>query len=55
MAKLIWSSQALSDLDSACEYIARDSLRYAHLFAARVVALIEAIPAHPLLGAIVPE
>jgi toxin ParE1/3/4 len=55
MAQLIWSPRALADLDSACEFIARDSKRYAHLFAERIVALIETIPKHPLLGAVVPE
>ena len=55
MAKLIWSARAVADLDAACEYIARDSSRYAYLFAERIVAKIEAIPQHPLLGAVVPE
>lgn len=55
MVKLIWSPQALSDLEGICEYIGRDSDRYARLFAERVIALVEGIPKHPLLGAIVPE
>jgi toxin ParE1/3/4 len=55
MARLIWASRALADLDAACDYIARDSPRYAHLFAERIVALIETIPRHPRLGAVVPE
>ena len=55
MAKLIWSPWALADLDSACEFIARDSLRYAHLFAERMVAMVEKISQHPHLGAVVPE
>lgn len=55
MAKLIWSPQALDDLEGICEYIARDSDRYARLFAERVIALVESIPQHPLLGAVVPE
>ena len=55
MVKLIWSPQALTDLAGICEYIGRDSDRYARLFAERVVALVEAIPTHPFLGAIVPE
>jgi len=55
MAKLIWSYRALADLDSACEFIGRDSPRYACLFAERIVALINTIPRHPLLGAVVPE
>ncbi|NQU23500.1 MAG: type II toxin-antitoxin system RelE/ParE family toxin [Candidatus Nealsonbacteria bacterium] len=55
MVKLIWSRRALKDLDNACEYIARDSQKYAYLFAERVVALVESIPRYPLLGAVVPE
>jgi plasmid stabilization system protein ParE len=55
MVKLIWSRRALDDLDSICDFIAIDSLRYAHLFAERIVAFIEKIPRQPLLGAIVPE
>jgi toxin ParE1/3/4 len=55
MAKLIWSPRALADLDSACEFISRDSPRYASLFVERIVAAIEGLSLHPLLGAIVPE
>jgi len=55
MVKLIWSSRALRDLDNACEYIARDSDKYAYLFAERIIALIERIPENPLWGAVVPE
>jgi toxin ParE1/3/4 len=55
MAKLIWSPRALADLRGICDYIARDSERYASLFAERIVALVESIPEHPLLGAVVPE
>ncbi len=55
MGKLTWSPQALDDLESICEYIARDSDRYAKLFAQRVIALAESIPQQPLLGAVVPE
>jgi len=45
----------LADLDAACEFIARDSPRYAYLFAERMVAMIETIPQHPWLGTVVPE
>jgi plasmid stabilization system protein ParE len=55
MAHVIWSPRALADLEGICEYIARDSERYAKFFAQRAVALIESIPAHPLLGSVVPE
>ncbi len=55
MAKLIWSPRAVNDLEAACEYIARDSEKYAYLFAERIVALVETIPRNPLLGAVVAE
>jgi toxin ParE1/3/4 len=55
MVKLIWSSRSLQDLDNACEYIARESPRYASLFADRIVRFIDSISEQPLLGAIVPE
>ena len=55
MVRLIWSPQALDDLDAICDYIGRDSKRYAALFAERAVALAESIVAQPLLGAMVPE
>jgi plasmid stabilization system protein ParE len=45
----------LADLDAACDYIARDSKRYACLFAERVIAKISTLAAQPFLGAIVPE
>ena len=55
MAKLIWSPRALRDLDGVCDYIARDSAKYAYLFAERIVAFVETIPRFPLLGVVVPE
>jgi addiction module RelE/StbE family toxin len=55
MVGLIWSPRALDDLQSICQYIARDSDRYAKLFAQRIIALVESIPRHPLLGPVVPE
>jgi len=55
MAHLIWSPQAATDLESICEFIARDSPEYARLFAEQVVALVERLPDHPEAGRIVPE
>ena len=55
MARLIWSPQAIADLESICEYIARDSDRSAKVFAQRIIAVVESIPRQPLLGAEVPE
>ncbi len=55
MARLIWSPEAIRDLDNICEYIARNSEHYARAFAEHVTALAESIPDQPLLGAVVPE
>jgi toxin ParE1/3/4 len=55
MADLTWSPRAVLDLEDICDYIARDSERYARLFAQRVVDIIESIPDQPRLGSIVPE
>lgn len=55
MAKLIWSPQAIEDLDAICSYIERDSYECARLFGERLIFLAESIPLHPLLGAVVPE
>jgi toxin ParE1/3/4 len=55
MGKLIWSPQSLDDLEGICRYIGRDSERYAKLFGERILALVESIAKHPMLGAMVPE
>ena len=55
MANLFWSPRAVQDLEDICDYIARDSERYARLFAERVFAIVESIPDQPRLGSIVPE
>ena len=55
MAQLIWSPRAIRDLDNICDYIARDSERYAGAFARQVVALVESSAQLPRLGSIVPE
>ena len=52
-ARLIWSTEALDDLDAIAEYIHRDSRYHAQ----RVVdaALAESIAEQPQIGRIVPE
>lgn len=55
MAHIVWSPQAIDDLDAICEYIARDSPQYACVVAQRIIDVVEAIPSHPLAGSIVPE
>lgn len=55
MGRLIWSPRAADDLEEICDYIARDSARYAAIVAGRIVAAVEEIPTFPKAGRIVPE
>lgn len=53
--RLRWSPRAAAQLEDICEYIARDSPRYARAFAQRVLRTIEPIPELPRAGRKVPE
>ena len=55
MTAIIWSPQALEDLESIREYIAQDSARYAELVVARIVSSVERLRSFPESGRVVPE
>lgn len=55
MTAVIWSPQALLDLQSIRDYIAHDSPRYAGLVIYRLVAAVERLAAFPQSGRMVPE
>ena len=55
MTELIWSPQALRDLEAVRAYIALDSTLYADLTVRLVVAAVERLKAFPEPGRIVPE
>ena len=55
MTAVIWSPQALLDLQSIRDYIAHDSPRYADLVVHRLVAAVERLEAFPQSGRVVPE
>ena len=56
MAKtLIWSREALDDIDSTAEYISRDSLYHAQQVTERLFELGESLRKYPKIGRIVPE
>jgi plasmid stabilization system protein ParE len=55
MATVIWTEQALDDLDSICLFIARDSLMMAELFAGRIFEAVERLASFPQSGRVVPE
>ena len=52
---LIWSHEALDDIDRIAEYISRDSRTHAQQVVERLFDLADELPAHPKLGRIVPE
>jgi len=52
---LIWSFQALEDIDRIAEYIGRDSVYHAEKVVERILDLGASLPKHPKLGRVVPE
>lgn len=55
MIPIHWSPQALHDLESIREYIARDSTLYADLVVRRIVAGVDRLASFPESGRVVPE
>lgn len=55
MTSVIWSPQAIRDVESIRAFIARDSLSYADLEARRIVAAVERLRTFPRSGRQVPE
>lgn len=52
---LVWSPEAIEDIEAIAAYIERDSLWYARAVAAKIVETAETIPEFPELGRVVPE
>lgn len=55
MKRVIWTRQAVEDVEAIRAYVARDSERYAVLLAERLVAAIERVGLFPESGRVVPE
>lgn len=55
MTAIIWSPQAIRDVESIRAFIAQDSPAYADLIAERLVAAVERLQPFPESGRIVPE
>lgn len=53
--RVIWTRQAVEDVEAITTYVARDSPRYAALLADRLVAAVERVAQFPESGRIVPE
>ena len=52
---LVWSPEAIEDIESIASYIERDSVWYAKAVASKIVETAETIPNFPELGRVVPE
>ena len=52
---LVWSPEAVEDVESIASYIERDSPWYAKAVASRIIETAERIPAYPEMGRVVPE
>ena len=55
MARLIWTQQALDDLERLLHYIAKDAPVAAGRFAGKIVHRVEILQTNPLLGGLLPE
>lgn len=54
-ARLIWSPEAVEDIEAIARFIERDSPRYAQIVVSRLVETARSIPAFPYIGRLVPE
>jgi len=50
-----WSSEAIEDVETTAEYIARDSEYYARSVVTEILSVSRSIGEFPLIGRIVPE
>lgn len=55
MSRVVWTRQALEDVESIRDYVARDSAHYARLLTERLVATVERLELFPASGRVVPE
>lgn len=55
MARVNWTSQALSDLEAIGDFIARDAPSFAQIFVNKVFLSVERLENFPYSGRIVPE
>jgi len=52
---LIWSTEALDDIDAIAQFIARDSPQHARKVVEALFELSDAIVEQPMLGRVMPE
>lgn len=55
MAEVRWTPQAVDDLESIADFIARDSAHYARLFVIDILGSVDHLSDFPKSGRVVPE
>jgi addiction module RelE/StbE family toxin len=55
VSRIIWSPQAIRDVESIRAFVVQDSAIYADLVARRIIAAVERLEDFPESGRIVPE
>ncbi|MEW6684548.1 MAG: type II toxin-antitoxin system RelE/ParE family toxin [Nitrospirota bacterium] len=55
MTPIVWTPQAIGDVEAVRAYIARDSAHYAAVVAEQIVEAVGRLSAFPLSGRVVPE
>ena len=53
--EVVWSPEAIEDLESIAQFIARDSAFYAGAVVEKIIATARSLPQFPRLGRMVPE
>lgn len=53
--RVVWSPEAVEDLESIAEYIERDSMFYARSVVSKILEASRNIKEFPLIGRVVPE
>ncbi|WP_411725795.1 type II toxin-antitoxin system RelE/ParE family toxin [Methyloglobulus sp.] len=53
--KVVWSPEAVEDLESIAEYIGRDSEFYARAVVTKILGITRSIQDFPWIGRVVPE
>ncbi len=55
VAEVVWSPEAVEDIEAIAQYIQRDSLFYAKVVATKIFEVAASIVAFPRIGRVVPE
>ncbi|MBA7534669.1 hypothetical protein ES705_26918 [subsurface metagenome] len=53
--KIVWSEEALKDIEEIISFISKDSELYAVNFASKIIGAVETLRLFPEIGRIVPE